>query len=258
MQMLRSMKDIQGYVLGAQDGEIGRCSYFLFDDQSWTVGYIVADTLKWLPGRKALISPISIGEADGTTRRLHVGLTKDQIKASPPLDDDAPVSRQYEIALNQHYHWAHYWDESSAWGSYPHPRLLNQDKTNQQVPLNVDADPNLRSTKEVMGYHIQASDGDIGHIHDFIMDQDSWTIRYLVIDTSNWMPASKKVLVAPNWVDQVDWGRHLFDDRTAARRFSGGPAARCSAGTAGEEPPPEDPNQDSLGLPTRRFSHYNR
>jgi sporulation protein YlmC with PRC-barrel domain len=214
--MLRSIKDIQGYVLDAQDGEIGRCSFFLIDDQTWTVRYIVADTLKWLPGKKVLISPISIGEADGTTRRLKVELTTDQIKASPPLDDDAPVSRQYEMTLNQHYDWAHYWGGSSVWGPHPYPRLLNPNETIRQAPfdaaeasdpLNTDADPHLRSTKEVMGYHIQASDGDVGHIDDFIMDQDAWTIRYLVIDTSNWMPASKKVLVAPNWVEQVDWGR---------------------------------------------------
>ena len=90
MQMLRSMKDIQGYVLGAQDGKIGLCSDFLIDDKDWTVRYIVADTHQWLPGRKVLISPISIGDADGTTRRLSVGLTKDQIKNSPPIDADVP------------------------------------------------------------------------------------------------------------------------------------------------------------------------
>ena len=207
MQMLRSMKDIQGYVLGAQDGEIGLCSDFLIDDKDWTVRYIVADTHKWLPGRKVLISPISIGNADGTTRRLSVGLTKDQIKSSPPIDADVPVSRQYEIALNKYYDWAHYWGGPSVWGAHDYPRLLHRVEADRRVPEKTDHDPNLRSVKEVTGYRIQASDTNIGHIDDFIVDQDSWIIRYLIIDTSNWMPASKKVLVAPNWVDRVDWKR---------------------------------------------------
>jgi hypothetical protein len=165
--MLRSVKDIQGYVLGAQDGEIGRCSDFLFDDKHWTVRYIVADTHKWLPGRKVLISPISIGEADGTTRTLNVGLTKDQITNSPPLDADAPVSRQYEIAFNQYFDWAHYWGGASVWGSHPYPRLLNRAEVDRRVPENTDNDPNLRSTKEVAGYHIQATDTDIGSHRGF-------------------------------------------------------------------------------------------
>ena len=207
MQMLRSMKDIQGYVLGSQDGEIGLCSDFLFDDKNWAVRYIVADTHKWLPGRKVLISPISIGDADGTTRRLSVGLTKDQIKSSPPIDADVPVSRQYEIALNKYYDWAHYWGGPSVWGAHDYPRLLHRSEADRRVPEKTDFDPNLRSVKEVIGYHIQATDTDIGHIDDFIMDQGSWIIRYLVINTRNWLPASKKVLVAPNWVDLVDWKR---------------------------------------------------
>jgi len=207
MQMLRSIKDLQGYVLGAQDGEIGRCHDFFFDDREWAVRYIVASTQKWLPGRKVLISPISIGEADGTTRTLNVGLTKNQIKESPPLDADAPVSRQYEIAFNKYYDWAHYWSGTSVWGAHPYPRLLNRVEADRRIPENTDNDPNLRSTREVNGYHIQAVDEDIGHVEDFIVDQDSWVIRYLVIDTRNWIPASKKVLIAPGWVDMVDWKR---------------------------------------------------
>jgi hypothetical protein len=207
MQMLRSMKDIQGYVLGAQDGEIGRCSDFLFDDRKWTVRYIVADTHKWLPDRKVLISPISIGDADGTTRTLNIGLTRDQIRDAPPLDADAPVSRQYEIAFNKYYDWAHDWGGASVWGGQAYPRLLHREEADRRVPEDTGDDPNLRSIKEVVGYHIQATDGDIGHTEDFIVDQDSWMIRYMVIDTRNWLPASRNVLVAPNWVNRVDWKR---------------------------------------------------
>ena len=207
MQTFRSTKDIQGYVMGAQDGEIGRCGDFLFDDKDWAVRYIVASTNKWLPGRKVLISPISIGEADGTTRTLNVGLTKKQIKESPPLDSDAPVSRQFEIAFNKYYDWAHYWSGVSVWGPHPYPRLLKRAEEDNRVSTKTDVDLDLRSTKEVTGYTIQATDKDIGHVDDFIVDLESWVVRYLVIDTRNWMPASRKVLIAPGWVDRVDWKR---------------------------------------------------
>ena len=134
MQMLRSMKDIQGYVLGAQDGEIGRCSDFLFDDKDWAVRYIVADTKKWLPGRKVLISPISIGDADGVSQTLNVGLTKEQIENSPPLETNAPVSRRYEVAFNKFFDWAHYWAGPSVWGEGLYPRLLQRNEEELASP----------------------------------------------------------------------------------------------------------------------------
>jgi hypothetical protein len=213
---LRSVNDIRGYVLNAQDGEIGKCSDFLFDDKDWVVRYIVADTMKWLPGRKVLISPISIGEADGTTRRLSVALTKDLIKGAPPLDADAPVSRQYEIAFNRYHDWAHYWGGTAVWGPHPYPRLLNRPETDRAVPPVREETSRLRSTKEVTGYRIQATDRDIGHVDDFIADPETWRIRYLAIDTRNWLPASKKVLTAPSWVELVDWKRRkVLVDLTA-------------------------------------------
>jgi hypothetical protein len=67
-----------------------------------------------------------------------------------------------------------------------------------------DRDPHLRSTKEVIGYHIQAVDGEIGHVEDLIVDDEEWFLRYLVVDTRNWLPG-KAVLVAPGWAKRVDW-----------------------------------------------------
>jgi len=212
--MLRSMKDIEGYILSARDGQIGRCKDFLFEDRTWAVRYIVADTHKWLPGRKVLISPVAVGDATASTRRLQVDLTKEEIKASPPLDSDAPVSRQYEIAYSNHYAWPYYWHGSALWGDHAYPRLMTKyaeapklTAAEANLPKEKDSEPNLRSVTEVTGYHIQAQDAGIGHLKDLIMDYQSWAIRYLVIDTSNWLPASKKVLVAAEWTDLVDYKR---------------------------------------------------
>lgn len=208
MQMLRSLNEINGYVLGAQDGDIGRCSDFLFDDRDWTVRYVVADTKKWLPGRKVLISPISIGNADAPSRTLSVGLTRAQIKDAPPLEENAPVSRQYEIAFNKYYDWAGYWGGPSVWGPHLYPRLLNRAQENvREVVEKIEENVTLRSTREVKGYHIQATDTDVGHVEDYIVDLDTWIIRYLVIDTRNWLPGGKKVLLSPAWAEQVDWHR---------------------------------------------------
>ena len=56
------------------------------------------------------------------------------------------------------------------------------------------------------GCHIQATDGEIGHVEDYLVDDQSWAIRYMVVDTTNWW-AGKKVLVAPAWIGRVDWAQ---------------------------------------------------
>ena len=209
MQLLRSMNNLRGYVLHAQDGEIGKCRDFLFDDKVWTVRYMVADTRKWLPGRKVLVSPIVVGNADTAARTLDVALTREQIRTSPPLDEDAPVSRKYELAFNRHYQLMPYWAGTGLWGMHAHPASLLPGGTTmpQEDPVEQIEASNLRSVGEVIGYHIQARDTDIGHIEDFIVDPASWTVRYLVIDTRNWLPGSKHVTILPSWADLVDWKR---------------------------------------------------
>ncbi len=207
MTKLKSIKEMQGYELGAQDGHIGRCSDFLFDDKSWAVRYIVGDTRKWLPGRKVLISPISIGSAEESTQTLSIGLTKNQIKDSPPLESNVPVSRQYEIIFNKYHDWGNYWEGPLTWGHHPFPRLLQRTENLRTEVKNVEDNNNLRSTHELLSYAIEATDTNIGHIEDFIVDEETWTIRYLVIDTSNWLPDSRKVIISPDWVDRVDWAK---------------------------------------------------
>jgi hypothetical protein len=49
------------------------------------------------------------------------------------------------------------------------------------------------------------TDGMQGHVHDFIVDSDSWTIKYLVIDTRNWLPGGRKVMLPPEYLEEVSW-----------------------------------------------------
>jgi hypothetical protein len=204
--MLRSTNDIRHFFLKAEDGEIGRCHDFLFDDRYWMIRYMVADTRKWLPGRKVLISPISLENPDWRKQRFPVKLTREQIKESPPLETDKPVSRQYENRYFDYYNWPYYWIGPYPWGLYPDPQQLEATE-NRRPEAEKELRPHdshLRSAKEVEGYHIQATDGEIGHVEDFLVDVTSWAIRYMVVDTRNWLPG-RKVLIASDWLDDVSW-----------------------------------------------------
>lgn len=209
--MLRSVKYLYNYVLGAEDGEIGRCKGFLFDDEHWTIRYMVADTGKWLPGRKVLISPLSLGDPKWATREFPVKLTKDQIEKAPPLDKDAPVSRLYEQKQFDYFRWPYYWAGGSVWGPMPYPYVqaspLPEDELQKirQEQENIHPEgSHLRSVEEVNGYHIRAQDGEVGHVEDFIIEDDVWTIRYMVVDTRNWLPG-RRVLVSPGWITSMSW-----------------------------------------------------
>lgn len=204
--MLRSVKSLGSQELKARDGEIGHCKDFLFDDQFWTVRYMVANTGSWLTGRKVLISPMSIAGSDWKNKFFEINLTKDEIEHAPPLDEDAPVSRQYEIRWTKHYSTTAYWVGPYAWGSSEYPIGLPPQGVKDDIVINpdVDQDKNLRSASEIIGYKISASDDEIGHVEDFILDDENWTIRYIVVDTRNWLPG-RKVLVSHLWIEFISW-----------------------------------------------------
>jgi hypothetical protein len=205
--MIRNITELMGYTLQAEDGEIGRCKDFLFDDQRWTIRYMVADTGTWLSGRKVLVSPIALGTPDREGKRFPVKLTREKIKESPPLDEDAPVSRQYEARWLDHYGWSYYWFGGGLWGPGASPTELyvkGKEKVKGKEPQPEES--RLRSVKEVTGYHIQARDGEIGHLEDLLVDEVSWNFCYLVVDTRNWLPG-RHALVAPAWVNSVDWAQ---------------------------------------------------
>lgn len=206
--MLRSVESLINYVLDAEDGEIGRCKDLLFDDRQWVTRYMIADTGKWLPGRKVLISPISLGEPDWLTQRFPVKMTKAQVENSPPLDADAPVSRKYERLYFDHHGWPYYWAGGDLWGALPYPPPTPIPLTDKGESLKEEKEKleetHLRSFKEVKGYYIEAIDGEIGHAEDFIVDDTSWMFRYMVVDTRNWLPG-RKVLISPAWIEAITW-----------------------------------------------------
>jgi hypothetical protein len=202
--MIRRVKELQGYTLGAVDGEIGRVKHFYFDDNSWVIRYLVADTGSWIPLRKVLISPHAFRQTDDSEKRLSVNLTRQQIENSPSIETHEPVSRQFEREYYRYYAYPFYWQGAALWGMSPYPIVPPAVEGPAPVTEVPEEDRHLRSTGELIGYHIQARDGEIGHVEDFLLDDESWAIRYLVVDTRNWWPG-KKVLVAPRWIERISW-----------------------------------------------------
>ncbi len=208
--MLRSAKEMKGFKIAAKDGEIGKVNGFLFDDRDWIIRYMVADTGTWLIDRLVLISPVSLSKPDWAKKIFPVSLTKKQVEKSPGIDTDKPVSRQHENELVNYYQWPAYWYANAGYTMAPIEAYVGaippsvNDMADQEHTKK-EGDPHLRSADEVIGYTIQAKDERIGHIEDFIIDDEKWIIRYAVIDTSNWMPGSKKVLIAPHWIEKISW-----------------------------------------------------
>jgi len=201
--MLNKAKTLRRYKLHCLDGEIGKVNEFYFDDHYWTIRYLIADTGNWLTGRQVLISPHALVTVNKEEQYITLNLTKKQIEDSPPLDNDKPVSRQFEEEYYGYYQWPMYWN-----GPYMGEAYTNiEEDPNKRKESNQGEktwDPHLRSTYDVSGYHIQATDGEIGHVDDFIIDDEAWAIRYLIIDTRNWWPG-KKVLISPQWIESVSW-----------------------------------------------------
>jgi hypothetical protein len=208
--MLQSIKQLYGDKLGASDGEIGHVKDFYFDDQNWAVRYMVADTGSWLPKRQVLISPYSILHIDRAEKILRVNLTREQIENCPPIESHKTVSRQYEEVYYQYYGWPFYWEGSGLWGMSGFPILelpaepLPSEPTNVIGPHPERVDAHLRSAQAVTGYHLQANDGMLGHVCDFLMDTQSWAIRELVIKTGHRF-SGREVVIPTNEVDRISY-----------------------------------------------------
>jgi uncharacterized protein YrrD len=224
--MLHAVKDLHDFTVGATDGNIGEVKEVYFDDQRWAIRYMVVETGGWLSGRKVLISPISVRGAAWGDRVLNVDLSQQQVRESPSIDTDKPVSRQHEIDYYNYYGYPNYWEGANLWGLglYPmpwvgasgDPRVPSShtpgDRVGPEIQQRLDgdrasADSHLRSSKEVIGYEIMATDGPIGTVENFLFDDGSWAIRYVVVDTRKWLPG-KHVLLAPEWIDSVSWPEH--------------------------------------------------
>ena len=206
--MLNRLNHLIGMSITATDGDIGKVKDVYFDDHLWAARYLVVETGGWLDNKRVLISPFSVRHIDWDLRSISVNLTRERIKGSPPVDTDRPVSRQSEIDFSGYYGYPGYWSGPMLWGSAMYPMMPVDDRplANEALPGHTapPTDPHLRSAKEVSGYSLQARDAAIGHLEDFLVEDASWAIRYLVVDTRNWWPG-KHVVIPPQWINKLDW-----------------------------------------------------
>jgi hypothetical protein len=214
--MLRRLRHFENWeVWSSEQHDLGRVVDCYFDDDKWTIRYIVVRTGSWLMGRSVLLSPMSIERVDQDKRRFESRLSEVQIRDAPGVDHARPVSRRWEIAYNAYFSYPHYWTGPGAWGAADTPKDVQPLATAppDDAAAGVDA-MHLRSVRDVVGHHIHARDGEIGHVDDFLVDASSWTIRFVMIDTSNWI-GGRTVLVVPEWCTRIDWERQIIEvDRT--------------------------------------------
>ena len=259
--MLRSLQDLEKCAIGATDGDIGHTKDLYFDDHAWVVRYLIVDTGSWLSGRKVLISPISIHKPDWPAHRLPAAITRDQVKNSPDIDTDKPVSRQHEVQVLGYYGFPTYWGGAGMWGGamvpmamYPGYAALPggaaereqaiEESAKAERARHRDDDPHLRSCEAVVGYHLHATDGDLGHVEGFLIDDETWAIRYLVVNTSNWW-LGHRVLIAPQWIGGVHWSDETVTVDLSREAVKAAPAYDPSA---------ELDRQRESGL----YTHYGR
>lgn len=198
--MLRSLKELIGYELLAKDGLMGKSHDFLFSDDDWKVRYLIVDTGPWILGRKVLVSLLALGQPVWASKTFPVDLTCEQVKTSPDVDLARPVSRQYEEKLHQHYNWPAYWGMAatiSGGPAYIPPQDFSDDEEKE-------ASSHLRSAKELLGYKLKATDGDIGELADFIVEDENWQFRYIIVNTDALLDDDKQVLVSLEWIENID------------------------------------------------------
>ena len=235
--MLRNTKDLAHYVIDATDGTIGHVRDFYFDDDAWVVRYLVVETGLWLVGRKVLISPIAVHDPNWLERTLPVSMTRQQVKDSPNIDTDKPVSRQNEEQYSGYYTYPYYWAGAGLWGDGLYPYAMfpgyvglgdsgaNREERERDDVARLHAerirhrndDPHLRSCHAVTGYKIRATDGELGTVAGCLVDDETWAIGYLIVQTGHWW-ADHQVLIAPQWISGLEWSdKSVSVDMTLAQ-----------------------------------------
>jgi len=221
--VLRNLQDIEGFAIHATDGVLGKVRDFYFDDESWVVRYFVVETGAWHANRRTLISPMAMGIPNWSEKLIPAALTQEQVKHGPDIDTDKPVSRQHEMGYLGYYGYPNYWGGGGLWGAGIYPDMLQggldpaaADRGNERArrlpghsksetgETRRQNDPHLRSANSVMRYYVHATDGDIGHVAGILVEEETWAIRYIIVNTSNWW-LGHEVLIAPEWIDDVYW-----------------------------------------------------
>jgi hypothetical protein len=195
--MLHNLKQLMGSSVIAADGEMGRVRNFLFDDTSWTIRYLVVDVGTWHQRRDVVLPITTIEQPDWAKRIFHVHLTRAQLRESPDVDTEKPVSRQQEIAMEEYWGKMAYWVSTHLDGGALIP-------TGRKYPVRTKEDPDLRSAWNLPGYEVWATDGEIGRLESLILDEATWHLGYLDVKAGDWL-LCRSVLIPTRWIESVSW-----------------------------------------------------
>jgi len=212
--MLRNVNHLQGFKIEAQDGPIGQAEHMYFDDDDWAIRYLVVQTGNWIRRKHVLISPIFLTEINWPEEKVVVSLTQEQVRHSPDMNMREPISRKQEREFYKYYKTPGYWAGYGLWGTGMHPEDVlslkeggkSAGKTPTEVTEQASGEVHLRSSAAVSGYSVLANRGEVGKISDFIFDDRTWAIRYLVVSTGRLL-GGKQVLIAPRWTKEISWKR---------------------------------------------------
>ena len=204
--MLHNLKHIHGHKLAASDGTIGHVKDFYFDDKTWAIRYLVADTGDWLAGKQVLLSPYAFGRLEHDGKVLSINLTRKQIEDSPSIELHRPISRQFEQNYYNYYGWPTYWEGDSLWGPNEYPAFTPSPRAYEFQAYDYTNwdDIHLRSTNEVMSYSIEASDGSLGSVSGFLVDRKKWLIRELAVETGHWY-SGKEILIPTGKIERISY-----------------------------------------------------
>jgi len=134
-----------------------------------------------------------------------VRLTKKQIEESPSIESHKSVSRQYEIDYYRHYGWPVYWNGGAMWGLGGFPTVMPPPISEAASRLHHHRDDkHLQSTLAVTGYKIQTAAGLIGELSGFLVNDRSWEITRLIVETGHWY-SGKEIIVAPAQVERISY-----------------------------------------------------
>jgi len=198
--VLQGIKEVSDYTIKARDGVVADVYDFYFDDRVWKIRYLVGkvDVI----GRKVLIPSRTLIQQDATNHSLATSLTKSEVKFAPSLDIAQPVSLQQKAKLQENHGCSLAWLAQKTFLL----RLLGLNSPENAADDTTQNNSHLRSAQEILGYHIQASDGQIGYLDNLLFENNSWNIQFIVVSTHRWLPG-RKVLVSPAWVQTINWSQ---------------------------------------------------
>ncbi len=200
---------LKPFTVFGQDGELGTVDDLYFDDEKWTGRYVVVNSNRWLPGKKLFVSPASISEFTLENESLYANINKEEAKKSPSPEEE-PVTRKFESQFSQYYGLNPYWMGPGLWGSGMIARDLAQEKIDGSVVDYQEEESHAMSVNVVIGYEIATRDESFGKVKDVLVEEDSFKIRYFIVDTNHWLPGGKEVLISTDWIDDVNWHQSIL------------------------------------------------